>query len=482
MPSLRHPFAALLALLVVSACATTQEGPKREPPRSPTFLWKVSAPDRPGTLYVLGTVHIGEAGRAELDRAVLDAVDGADRVVFEIAPGGGGEQAIGAFTQEHGLMPEGESWLEQLDEETREKLVAATEKIGFPLEVLGRTRPWLASLTLSVMRMRLDGYEPNAGVEQLLLGRLEVLGDKPVEGLEAADEQLRVFADLAHEEQLEMLRRSIDEAEEQTSLVEQLQRAYREGDVDGLAALIFAERGQSPEGDATYRALYDDRNERMVERMLRWLDEDERTVVAIGAGHVVGERGIPALLLAKGFSVEAVPALGLAPVWPEGAPPPGTFVDEAAGFAAEFHARPDVHRGHLPGHDGRPTEHVRVLARSGKVELGVEIRQLPGRLKDDEEVVEGFSQRILEGVAEGFGTVESSERVRVQGRPGVRFAASAAAERIEGLVVVRGARVYMVLTSRPLEATPEEEEERVAIIRRFLDSFRLLDEEPPTSL
>lgn len=482
---LRHRIAALLALLLVSACATTQEGPRREPPPSSTFFWKVSAPDRPGVVYLLGTVHLGDPAQAALDRSVLDAVDEADRVVFEIAPDTVDEQHIAALTQKYGMQPEGESLFAALDEGLRQRLVEEVENLGLALEAVDRTRPWLASMLLSLVRMQLDGFDPDAGVERLLAQRVSSSAAKEGEdrretemlSLETIEEQLKSFADLPREVELEMLRHSVEEVAAQRSQVKAILAAYREGDAEALAALIFENAGKSPGGDAAHRALFDERNERMTARLLPWFDAEGSTVVAVGVGHMLGSSGIPARLLEKGYVVEPVPPLGLIPLRTS-APPSasGAFRDEAGGFEAAFHVEPLVQRGSFAGQTGHPAERMRAIANANLVELSVEVHAgLPEGFVDDPAALDAAFTRVVHHLGSMLGTLESSERVTVQGHPAVRFDVRTETHRLQGLVAVRGVRMYTVIASRASDGDPVADEERAATMQRFLESFRFLE-------
>jgi uncharacterized protein YbaP (TraB family) len=50
--------------------------------------------------------------------------------------------------------------------------------------------------------------------------------------------------------------------------------------------------------------LLDDRNQAWVVQIEKMLDEDATFLVTVGAGHLVGPTGVPALLRADGYTVE----------------------------------------------------------------------------------------------------------------------------------------------------------------------------------
>jgi uncharacterized protein YbaP (TraB family) len=47
-----------------------------------------------------------------------------------------------------------------------------------------------------------------------------------------------------------------------------------------------------------------DRNRRWAETIAGWLDDDRDYLVVVGALHLVGDEGVPALLEAAGFGIQ----------------------------------------------------------------------------------------------------------------------------------------------------------------------------------
>ena len=54
------------------------------------------------------------------------------------------------------------------------------------------------------------------------------------------------------------------------------------------------------------RGLYFERNDRMARKLVGLCRDGRPRLVVVGAGHVVGERGVPRLLEAQGFDVRRV--------------------------------------------------------------------------------------------------------------------------------------------------------------------------------
>ena len=84
-----------------------------------------------------------------------------------------------------------------------------------------------------------------------------------------------------------------------------IQNAYLAGDADTLLKLIN-DSEDSPK--ALMKQLIDDRNVTMAERVDGFLKGKEPCFVVVGAGHIIGDKGIVKLLKDKGYKVEMVPA------------------------------------------------------------------------------------------------------------------------------------------------------------------------------
>jgi uncharacterized protein len=131
---------------------------------------------------------------------------------------------------------------------------------------------------------------------------------KPASGLESAAEQLAVFEGLSLQDQTELLEMTLDNLPSQSQLFEQLIEAYAADDLKRLTeiARIDFEQSRSTSARRFMTRLNDDRNRRMVRRMIPYLEQGN-TFIAVGALHLAGPGGILALLRQNGYTTEPVP-------------------------------------------------------------------------------------------------------------------------------------------------------------------------------
>ena len=260
-------------------------------------MWRVTAGDR--TVWLFGSVHLLPEGGFAVEGALEDALAGADRVCMEIDADATDEVTQATVTMGRAVDPEGRDLFELLGQDA-DRVRDAAEDAGVPIEALAMFEPWFAGITVSVMALQSHGYDVQHGVEQVIQAEARAAG-KPACGLETLDGQLDMLDSLPPEMQAEILLQAIEEAAEVERLIEPMVAAWRDGDEAGLERSLEDDFGDYPELAET---LIYGRNQRWASQVEDMLEGDEDVLLVVGAMHLVGERGLPALLEARGFPVE----------------------------------------------------------------------------------------------------------------------------------------------------------------------------------
>ena len=176
----------------------------------------------------------------------------------------------------------------------------AAAEIDIPLDLLVQSEPWLAAMTVELMMLYRIGFNPTLGVEMTLSQR--AIGDgKPIEGLETVDEQLAFLDGLPLDAQREMLLQTLAQGAALSESIDDLVYAWRHGDTATLESGLLDSMGEQ---DELLAALVTDRNRRWADTIATWLDDDRDYLVVVGALHLVGDDGVPALLDREGFGIQ----------------------------------------------------------------------------------------------------------------------------------------------------------------------------------
>jgi uncharacterized protein len=264
-------------------------------------LWSVEHPAGAGTVLLLGSVHMLRAEDHPLPEAVEAAYRRADRVVLELDPADLDPAATQAALAEIGFMSPGMSIRDVLSAAEWRLAETLAAEAGLRLQAVAMFEPWFATIMLYTGALTAGGYDPGLGVDQQVAGWAARDG-KTAGGLETLDQQLRLFKGLAADTQREMFLKSLEELPGLETETAALVARWRAGDLDALAVHL----------EDDFRGYEDLRARLVTERNRAWvtaieplLADDATTLVVVGALHLVGPEGLPALLDSRGYRVTA---------------------------------------------------------------------------------------------------------------------------------------------------------------------------------
>ncbi len=276
----------LLALLLLGGCA------KPEPVQP--ALWLVEGP-KGEQAWLFGTIH-ALPERVEWRSPRIDAALGqADRLVLEVAAiedDAGTARVFAELAQSPGLPPLDQRVAPDLRDDLAEDLATG----GVSAAQLDPYETWAAALMLQQALMAGDPGDAANGIDRAVARAW----NGPVEEFEGAAAQLSIFDRLPEDAQRAMLNAVLREGEERTATLRELEQAWARGDmalIDRLTAESFA--GQP----VLLEALLIGRNRAWTDRLETLLRSGARPFVAVGAAHLAGKDGLPAMLAARGWKV-----------------------------------------------------------------------------------------------------------------------------------------------------------------------------------
>lgn len=278
---------ALVTLAAVLALASCNE-PARDWPEPSPALWQVTGPDDQRA-WLFGTIHSLPEQVRWRTSAIDQALARSTVLVVEIADLGNAAMASATFDRlatTPGLPP----LSRRVAAADRPELAALLDRARLGDGDFASQETWAAALVLA-NRTRPAG--PRQNVDLALIA-----SKKAVTGLETFAGQYGIFDALPPEEQVDLLmavaREKAGERQIEAWLTGNLAALDREGS-GGLLA--------DPE---LREALQLGRNRAWLDRVTELMASRQRPFVAVGAAHMLGPEGLPALLEARGFTVERV--------------------------------------------------------------------------------------------------------------------------------------------------------------------------------
>ena len=258
------------------------------------------------TMYLFGTMHVGQPGFDPLEPRIAAAVAGASTLALEIDPAED-PATMALALQSYGMAAPGAP-AETMSPAFKQRLRRALERSGIDSEAVAQFRPWLVATVLAMAEYAAQGYRTELSVDSHL-AQLARKSKVPVIALETPASQMSLFNRLSEKEQQQFLEESIHliESGRQKAEVRDIVDAWRTADRRAFEAI--AERtaaDTSLSGRFVKKVLLDERNVVIADKLLALLRRDDNSVAAIGVLHLIGSNSVPALLSERGVTVERI--------------------------------------------------------------------------------------------------------------------------------------------------------------------------------
>lgn len=261
------------------------------------LLWRIEKDGRVSHLY--GTVHVGRPDWISPGPQVMAALAAADRVAFELDLL---DPDVLQRLQRAARAPAGQP---RLPDALAERL-AQQRSLACVGSLLEGLRPELQVITLVSLSLRGDGLDPAWGIDGWL-ARLAHARRQTALSLETPEQQVALLVAPRPAEVATVVRRGLDELEDPATRRVALRLAEHWAASDLAAIENFAQWCGCLESEAerqAHQAGVLARNPAMAERIATLHQRGARVFAAVGALHMTGPEGLPALLARRGFQVE----------------------------------------------------------------------------------------------------------------------------------------------------------------------------------
>ncbi|HTK79187.1 MAG TPA: TraB/GumN family protein [Rhizomicrobium sp.] len=296
---LRRAAGAFAAALLLAGSSTGHAATMpAKPLQAHPALWTVHGSG--ATVYLLGSIHV-LAPQMQWHTPEIDkALNAADVFVFEIPMDDSQKTAIQDFVRQNGLLPAGMALPSLLNEQARKDYRAALNLTHVPPETLTPLRPWLALLMLNAGVVTQQHLSPAAGLDRQVYA-IALKKDAPARAFETPEQQLKMLMPEDQSLEVQEFDAGLKELLKERSAPQELIDAWARGDVKRLGRLMNSGFADNPKAE---KILFEDRNRAWVTKLESMLNEKHVFFVTVGAGHLAGPKGVPAMLRREGYRVD----------------------------------------------------------------------------------------------------------------------------------------------------------------------------------
>lgn len=282
---------------LVFCCLVSAAVPAFADGTTPVTLWVAEGAHN--QVYLLGSVHLLRKGDYPLPDVIERAYDDAESLVMEIDMDDLDPVETQALVTRLGVLPDDRTLEDVLGPEDYAVAEAAAVELDIPLSLLDKSEPWLAAITIEQLILSRLGFNAMHGVEMTFLGKAR-RDAKPIEGLETFAEQIGFLDGLSPAAQRDLLLQSLTEGAELRGIMDSLVEAWKTGDVGFMESRMLDELAKFPE---LYDVIVVDRNRRWIDQLVPLMQHEDDYMVIVGALHLIGDDGVPAMLEAAGVDV-----------------------------------------------------------------------------------------------------------------------------------------------------------------------------------
>jgi uncharacterized protein YbaP (TraB family) len=289
----------LMFLAFVSAAQAQQAAPAQPKPRR-FLMWKAASPTT--TIYLVGSIHLGDSSMYPLPKEVESAFAAAKILAVEINIKNADQAKMVGLIQKYGLYPADDSLTKHLFKETQVALNDYCTRHNVPRQGMEQLKPWVVAVTIAAMAWQQAGEDPSLGIDMHFLD--ESKPPQRIDELESMESQLSIFAEASEEEQQSMLAAILKQGDKTKDIIKRTQAAYVAGDPEALQKVM--DEQDDVGSKSLEKKLLDDRNVAMTAKMEEYLKGKAPIFVVVGAAHIIGDKGIAKQLRDKGYKVDQV--------------------------------------------------------------------------------------------------------------------------------------------------------------------------------
>ena len=283
-----------LAILMASGCTAQPKPVFKVSSDNNTLLWQVTGKDLKKPSFLFGTFHLLCKNDINFSTQLKSAVQYADSIYMEL-------DLDDPSTMMSGLlylnMKNGKKLKDFYTPEEYKKIEDYfNDSLQMPMIMFQKAKPYFLMALLYPKMMKCKTF---SGVDEEIM-TLAKQNNKQIIGLETMEFQSSIFDSIPYELQAEELLKNIDSLDKYKNEFDTLMQAYKSQQLNAMEELM----GKSEFAMEKYEnLLVNYRNVNWV-KQLKEIMKNKSAFVAVGAGHLLGEKGLINLLKVEGYVVE----------------------------------------------------------------------------------------------------------------------------------------------------------------------------------
>ncbi|MEJ7625819.1 MAG: TraB/GumN family protein [Ferruginibacter sp.] len=261
-----------------------------------TLLWEISGKKLSKPSYLFGTFHLMCKDDIQTGINLTQALKNADEVYFEMDLDDP-SNTLGALLF---MKMKNDTTLSDLYTPEQFKKVESffKDSIKMPVSFIKNLKPLLLQ---ALLYPKMLSCKSASGMEDVLM-KLAKENKKEIRGFETMAMQASFFDDIPYSVQAQELLKGIDSLAEQKKSFDSLLYVYKTQQLKKIEVLMNSSEFGST---VNQEILLDKRNENWVKQLKDLLNK-KRLFIAVGAGHLVGKKGLLELLRKEGYTVRPV--------------------------------------------------------------------------------------------------------------------------------------------------------------------------------
>lgn len=259
-----------------------------------TLLWQVSGKDLKKPSYIFGTFHLLCKDDIRFSEQLKNSVTAADEIYMEMDMDDPSVLLGGLLFMN---MKDGKKLKDLYPADEYKKVESYfRDSVGMPMMMMQSIKPYFL---VAMLYPKMMNCKNASGIEEELM-KMAKDNKKEIKGLETMQFQASVFDSIPYEWQAKELLKNIDSFSNYKLEFDTMLQEYKNQQLSAMEKLI----NKSEFGGEKYDdILLNNRNKNWVGQLKNIMNK-ESVFVAVGAGHLVGEKGLLNLLKKEGYTVE----------------------------------------------------------------------------------------------------------------------------------------------------------------------------------